>query len=355
MSKIAAFAALVLSALAPKASFSQSNPHLQTYLRKYIKLTDDKIKSIRSGKAVTKILPSRTPAEIFVFGAIYVRAAPEAYLKLSRDFDRLRNVPGFLAVRAFSSSPRISDLEGFSFENEDIEALKECKPADCDVQMPASYIEDFQKSFDWDSPNATERINATLRETVLAKLTAYQRDGNRALGVYHDKEHPVDVLEMFKYMLSYSKAFPEYLPDFYGYLLGYPQGKPSRTEDAFYWAKVKFGLKPTLRAVHVITTVKEGSTGSAYVIAEKQLYASHYFQTALDLAFCISDDPDSEGRGFYLIKAMGSEQAGLTGMKGSILRKVAVNRSASSLEKSLISIKNTLEHPGHSAPELSRK
>jgi hypothetical protein len=40
---------------------------------------------------------------------------------------------------------------------------------------------------------------------------------------------------------------------------------------------------------------------------------------------------------------MGSEQAGLTGVKGSIVRKVAVGRTASSLEKSLVAIKNILE------------
>jgi hypothetical protein len=39
---------------------------------------------------------------------------------------------------------------------------------------------------------------------------------------------------------------------------------------------------------------------------------------------------------------MGSQQAGLTGFKGSIVRKAAVSRSASSLQKSLASIKDTL-------------
>lgn len=46
---------------------------------------------------------------------------------------------------------------------------------------------------------------------------------------------------------------------------------------------------------------------------------------------------------FYLIKAMGSEQAGLTGVKGSMVQKVAVGRTASSLEKSLIAIKDMLQ------------
>jgi hypothetical protein len=40
---------------------------------------------------------------------------------------------------------------------------------------------------------------------------------------------------------------------------------------------------------------------------------------------------------------MGSEQAGLTGVKGSIVRKVAVGRTASSLQKSLTTIKAILE------------
>ncbi len=68
----------------------------------------------------------------------------------------------------------------------------------------------------------------------------------------------------------------------------------------------------------------------AYAIAEKQLYSSHYFETALSLTYCFrSEDPNLPG--FYLIMVMGSEQAGLTGFKGSIVRKAAVDRSASSL------------------------
>jgi hypothetical protein len=42
--------------------------------------------------------------------------------------------------------------------------------------------------------------------------------------------------------------------------------------------------------------------------------------------------------------AMGSEQAGLTGFKGSIVRKVAVDRSASSLQKLMTAIKTALEN-----------
>jgi hypothetical protein len=168
--------------------------------------------------------------------------------------------------------------------------------------------------------------------------------GNQVLGVYNDKRNPTEVPEQFEYMLSYSKALPKYLPDFYNYLLTYPDGKPASVKDTFYWAKVKFGLKPNLRVVHVLTMYGNSGIEPTYTIAEKQLYSGHYFETALDLTFCIPEMTDPKHPGFYLIMAMGSEQAGLTGFKGSIVRKVAVDRSGPSLQKSLTAIKNALEN-----------
>jgi hypothetical protein len=321
----------------------QANPDLQTYFKEYIGLRDNQIKAIRSGKAFAKTLHSRTPAEIFVFGAIYINARPETYVKFAQSLDHLRNVSGYLAIGKFNVPPQISDLRGFTLDSEDIKSLKRCKPGDCEIQMPASSIEDVQQSTDWSARNVAEQVNQVLQETALERLAAYQREGNPILGVYNDKQHPTDASGQFEYMLSYARALPKSLPDLYGYLLSYPRGKPTNVEDMFYWAKVKFGLKPTLRILHVVTMLAAAANEPAYVIAEKQLYSSHYFQTALDLTFCISDISDPKQHGFYLVKAMGSEQAGLTGFKGSIVRKIAVDRSASSLQKSLTVIKNALE------------
>jgi hypothetical protein len=152
---------------------------------------------------------------------------------------------------------------------------------------------------------------------------------------------PTVVPKQFAYMLSYSKVLPEDLPDFYRYLLSYPDAKPANVENAFYWAKVKFGLKPTLRIVHMGVMRGGPADPVACAIAEKQLYSSHYFQTALDMSFCVRGNDQQSG--FYLIMLMGSEQAGLTGFRGSIARNVAVGRSASNLRNALTTIKDPLE------------
>ena len=337
-------AVLLLVMMTSLPNASQSNSGLRDFFRNNIGLTDDEITAIQGGQPVVKALPSRTPAEVFLFGAVYIDAAPESYIDLVHDFDHLRKLPGYLALGVFSDPPQFSDLTGFSFDDEDINAIKSCKPGDCLIQIPASSMEQVQRSVDW-SADVSRQVNELLRKRALERLLQYQTEGNQALGVYNDKRNQTDVPQQFAYMLSYADALPEHLPDFYRYLLAYPNDKPPNVVDAFYWAKVKFGLKPTLRMVQLITM--RGSSGPiAYAVAEKQLYSSHYFETALDLSFCVRAGEGASEPGFYLIMELGSEQAGLTGVKGSIVRKAAVGRSVSNLQNALTMIRKTLTRTG---------
>ena len=208
--------------------------------------------------------------------------------------------------------------------------------------MPATSIEELHRSINWSAPDVDEQVNQLLQKTALERLLAYQREGNEALGVYNDKRDPTAVPEQFAYLLSYGNALPEHEPDFYHYLLVYPHAKPANYEETFYWAKVKFGLKPTLRIVHMVTMRGGPTDPIACAIAQKQLYSSHYFQTALDLSICVREGGDPKRSGFYLIKALGSEQAGLSGAKGSMVRKAAVGRAVSNLQNGLAAIRDTL-------------
>jgi hypothetical protein len=178
---------------------------------------------------------------------------------------------------------------------------------------------------------------------ALEALEKYIRGGNAELGTYRDKHHPAEVAETFQSLLSRSKALPVYLPELDRYLLDYPEASSENIQSEFYWEKVNFGLKPTLRIVQAIVYRGPRSTGPAYAIAEKQLYASHYFETALDLTVCVRDQDNPERPGFYLITLKGSQQAGLTGLKGGIVRKVVVDKTRSSLERALEAIKQRLE------------
>jgi hypothetical protein len=313
------------------------------FFRDYVGLQEDQIAAIRKGKAVAKIVESNTPDEVFVFGSVYVKSTPEKYLKLASDLEELRKLPNYLAIREFSNPPQLSDLQGFSLDAEDIKQLKNCEPGRCEVQLPTEAMDAFKKSIDWSAPDAANQVNRLGQKMALEALQRYIQGGNAALGTYRDKHHPAVVADTFQSLLSRSKALPVYLPELDRYLLDYPEAASENIQSEFYWEKVNFGLKPTLRIVQVIVYRGRRATDPAYAIAVKQLYASHYFETALDLTVCVLDQTNPERPGFYLITLKGSQQAGLTGLKGGIVRKVAVDKTRSSLERALEAIKQRLE------------
>jgi hypothetical protein len=310
------------------------------FFRDFAGLNEKEIASIRSGKAVAKVIESPTPDEVYVFGSVYVQATPESYLKLASDIDALRKLPSYLAIQSFSDPPQLSDLEGFTLDEQDIAELKNCKAEHCQVQLPTDAIEEFQQSINWSAPDVAESVNRLARKLAFQALQEYMQGGNAALGAYRDKKHPAAVAEAFASLIGPLQALPVYLPELDEYLLNYPKAKSDNVQAGFYWEKVNFGLKPTFRIVQRIVYRSSIGEQPAYVVAEKQIYASHYFETALDLAVCVKD---AQRPGFYIITVKGSKQAGLTGFKGSIVRKVAVDKSRSSLERVLVSIKQKLE------------
>jgi hypothetical protein len=329
----------VLLFMSAASSFSQSPDQLHTFFQQNIGLKDSEIADIDHGKAVAKILDSPTPSEVFVFGSVFIKAQPSAYVHMAADLDKLKSLPSYLAVGHFSSPPQLSDLAGFELDADDVNALKDCKPGNCEIQLPAENIEQVKSQIDWSAADPAGQVNTLAQKMALEALLAYQKGGNAALGTYRDKKSPAQVSEQFHALLSRSKVLPERLPAFYSYLLDYPKASLPDSSSVFYWEKVKFGLKPTLRMNQQIIARATGEHGPIDVVAIKQLYASHYFQTALDLYFCVPGN----SQGFYLVTVKGSEQAGLTGVKGSTVRKVATDKTRSSLQKSLEAIKTQLE------------
>lgn len=288
---------IVLSGALVSAGQTIQEP--RTFFKEQIGLSDDQIATIDGGRAVVKTLPSKTPAEVFIFGAAHVNAAPEEYLKFAFDMSRLRSLPSYLGVRRFSNPPTLSDLEGFTLEPDDIKNLKNCRPGKCDVQLSPEAMLQLQKAVDWSAPDVAEQVNERIRKMALEVLVRYQERGNSTLEIYQDKRRAFDMDAEFQSLLSRSEVLPVYLPELKRCLLEYPAAMLPNVESFFYWEKVDFGLKPTLRLNHVIAYRSTGPRGEAHVVTVKQLWASHYFQLALDLTACVPESGRTNGAGFY--------------------------------------------------------
>jgi hypothetical protein len=342
MSKPLAWFSIILPVVTAVV-FAQPVQPLPAALFAQLGLTDKQRADIDAGKPVAKVLPWGGPSEVHVFGAVYIDGSPAAYMKMARDITKLAASPGYLGIGELPAAATSADLSALTLDPDDIKALKSCREGECDVQLPTSSIQAFHDAVNWSQPDAASQASGLARGMVLELIRAYRRGGNEALGVYRDKDHPARVAEQFEAMVGRSSALPDVAPELRRYLLDYPDADLPGADSFFYWEKVNFGLKPTIRVNHGVVYRSPSRSGDVSVIAIKQLYASHYFHTALDVSVCLPDASTPARHGFYLVTLKSSEQDGLTGVKGSVVRKVVVDKTRSGLEGALASIKQSVE------------
>jgi hypothetical protein len=188
-----------------------------------------------------------------------------------------------------------------------------------------------------------DQVNQQLQKAALQRLLLYQRDGNSALGVYLDKPTPTDVSKQFAYMVAYYKALPTYLPDFYHYLLSYPQRKPVNVENSFYWARVKFRTEADLARCPRTDHARQFQRSDSLRRRRKAaLFEPLLRNRAGSYLLCAGYNRPETTR-LLSDYGHGLRAAGLTGAKGSIVRRAAVGRSVSNLQNGLSRIKDALE------------
>ena len=179
-------------------------------------------------------------------------------------------------------------------------------------------------------------MKALARRLAFEFVTAYQRGGNSELAVYRDSEHPTFVAREFESLIARTPSL-NHMPELRTYLMDYPRSAPQNSTSFFYWHQVKFGLKPTVRLNHVVIEERP----DVVLIATKQLYASHYFWTALQLQALVPEP--SGARGFWLLNVSRSRSDGLGGFVGRLIRGKVTGEAQKGLLAGLKAAKDNLE------------
>jgi hypothetical protein len=333
-------AALLVTAASPPA---QSGSFVNNLLLKE-RFSAADLRALDTGEAVVKTLDTPVRQELAHFGAVYIEAPADRFVDRFSDIERFERGPGIPQIGRFGSPPRLADLSSLTLPAKDVTALATCHPGDCDVKLSTAAMTRFRNQVDWSSPNAAQRAHEIARDMILELLRAYQANGNAALGSYNDGGAPVVIAEQFRALLDSGHLLPLPVRELVTYLREYPHSRPSGVEDFFYWSVVDFGLKPTVRVNHVIVYTLAGRpSGVSHVIAIKQLYASHYFHTTLELRFLVEDERRGDRRGFYLLSITRSRIDGTTGLKGALLRPVISRRSRAAIRGYLEHLKRQVE------------
>jgi hypothetical protein len=134
--------------------------------------------------------------EIAVFLAGAIDAEPDAFIAAVRDPERLWTSQQVPHVRRFSTPPRLEDLDALHLNADDVEAIRRCRPGDCDVKLIATEMRRLQRA---------DSIAHEFRRIVLERVTEYMESGFRSTGDFHDHEEQVDPLSVAAGLLLRSR------------------------------------------------------------------------------------------------------------------------------------------------------
>ncbi|MEK6280556.1 MAG: hypothetical protein AABN95_09415 [Acidobacteriota bacterium] len=328
---IAFSATFCLGANAVLAQHSASEFH--KILRELAAFDEIDFAALEQGETVVSLLPANDTREVAVSGLVGLQAPAEVFLQSFRESMSRKTNPAILEIGRFSSTPALDDLKDLTIESRDIDDMKECVVGDCALKLSATMIERFHRELDLEAPDYRTRAAELLKLMLLEYVRDYAARGDAALIEYNDQSKGVRVAEEQRALMGASTYYKKILPE-----KGSPKSEISIVENAIVWSKIKFGLKPVTAINHIIVYKREQAP--QVLVAEKQIYANHYFDSSLALTAFVNIPGDKPGT--YLFYENRSRADGLKGAFRKIKRGIIENRAIDSLKNILDSSKANL-------------
>ena len=284
-------------------SLMQAPPTTQTpeppaamlrFLRESIALTPDQLAAATRGETVVKVLDTRERRDIAVFGIATVAVSRAAYVARVRDSQNWLRTPTRRRFGLFSSPAAPGDVQAFTISEQDAKDMKDCKPGDCVVKLPATDMQRIHTETNWAAPDLVAQLSVYGRRRLVEFITDYRTRGDSALAIYDDRGS-VHASDAFAALLAESPYVYQTVPTLQRYLASYPRVTLADASEVLFWSEdVLPHLRPILSVTHQVVFTPPELPGMT-LIAAKQIYADHYFEAAVDLT-SIVDGVGKDGR-----------------------------------------------------------
>jgi len=281
---------LLLQAAAP--------PRLTEFLQHSIGFDAKQLAAVERSEPVVKVLETRDRRDVALFGIITAPIGHEQYVRALRDFPTSLRTPNRTQLGIFSNPATESDVAAVTVNSRDVGDMKNCKPGDCVVKLPATDMRSIHEQMNWSAPDLQAQLSAYARRRLVEYVTDYRRRGDSAMAIYDDRGNlNVRSSEAFAAQLAESPYVYETVPSLQNYLATYPRGSlPAGAAEILFWSEdVLPRLRPILSVTHLIVYTPP-ELPNVTLAAAKQIYADHYFETAVELTCIVDRNP-----GIYLL------------------------------------------------------
>jgi len=303
----------------------QTPAALVRFLRQSIGLDTAQLAAVERGAAVVKVLETKNQRDVAVFGIITADVPRQRYVARLQDFPSSLRAPTRTRFGIFSDPATAADVQGLVVDRQDVSEMKDCRPDDCKIKLPATEMKRLREDIDWSAADPQVQVTAYARERLLAYVTDYRARGDTAMVVYDDRGN-VRASSAFAALLTESPYVYEYVPAFHAYLATYPRGKLDGLSEVLFWSEDRLPrLKPILSVTHLAIYAPPDLPEATFV-AGKQIYADHYFEAGFELTTVIDRMTAGATSGIYLVLLRRSRfddlPTGLFNIRGKVIGKL---------------------------------
>jgi hypothetical protein len=297
------------------------------------------LQDLLHGKVISRGLDTEAAGEIAIAGAVRVEVPREYFLARIRDIADFKRDNAVLELGVFSDPPQLADLDPLTLSDDDLHALRRCRPGHCDLKLSAEAMSRLDGSVEWRAPDASETATRVFKSMLLDRTRAFLAGGLSALPPYADgSSHSFE--DAMHGILDESADLLREAPEYLQAVEGAPPA--GGLETIVYWSKEKAAFKPLISLTQMsFYTEPVGSSTITYTLSIN-FYASHYLDGSLGSAIAVQRAADG-GHAVYLIYVNRSRVDALHGLFSG-LRRWGVQREArGGLRERLESTRRRLE------------
>ncbi len=232
------------------------------------------------GEPVARVIDTEDNLEIFVLGMVRVSASRERALELFRDPKAMRPAETLYQMGRVSQPARIEDFASLVVDADDARDLYRCRLGKCEVRLPdeeGGHVPLVGPQ----TPGGTAPGDF-MKHLLLTRAQQYETRGSAGLPVYEDRARPVQMGDVLTKLLRLPPWVDSTLPEVRAHMDAYPAQPSGGAEDFLYWMQEKRYRAPVVSLTHA-AVFPSACGGECVALADRQVYASHYYEASLDL------------------------------------------------------------------------
>jgi hypothetical protein len=284
------------------------------FFRPSVTITASERARLDNGDAISRVLQTKG-LEVGVLAAVPVSVDGDRLVAWQRKVEDMKKSQYVAAIRRFSNPPRMEDLAGLELDSGDVDAIRSCRPQNCQLKLSAPEMKQLQQAEAKAKGDAEAAVQQAFRQLVLDRVKQYLASGQ----IPPDEDHRerVQPSSRFALLLEHTPFLEEHLPELAKDLKDYPANEDPGVESFLYWSKEHLGRKAVISVTHVnIVRSRAPGLPDALVVG-RDVFSSHYVDASLSVMALMRGATSKTN---YLVYVNRTEVDVLHGMLSGMIR-----------------------------------